>query len=178
MVGGVCQRNQYFPFLRMQSELLQRWGLGRDWRLSMRVHLDVHKDIYFFYIYLELTLQTWIFLFHAIVRPHITRCLLGYIQQQHQWDEKQISFFFLSKQTHLSIFRCQSDFFAESSLLSLWDDCSVRRNWNFNEYVQKECQLCNLPMTWNPSREWWVQRRLALIKEPLTIVMNKLWSQF
>lgn len=42
--------NQYFPFLRMQNELLLRWALWRDWRLSLRHHSseDFHKDIYFF----------------------------------------------------------------------------------------------------------------------------------
>lgn len=42
--------NQYFPFLRMQNELLLRWALCRDWRLSLRHHSseDFPKDIYFF----------------------------------------------------------------------------------------------------------------------------------
>lgn len=42
--------NQYFPFLRMQNELLLRWALCGDWRLSLRHHSseDFLKDIYFF----------------------------------------------------------------------------------------------------------------------------------
>lgn len=42
--------NQYFPFLRMQNELLLRWALCGDWRLSLRHHSseDFPKDIYFF----------------------------------------------------------------------------------------------------------------------------------
>lgn len=48
--GVLFIENQYFPFLRMQNELLLRWALWRDWRLSLSRHSseDFHKDIYFF----------------------------------------------------------------------------------------------------------------------------------
>lgn len=48
--GLLLTENQYFPFLRMQNELLLRWALWRDWRLSLSHNSseDFHKDIYFF----------------------------------------------------------------------------------------------------------------------------------
>lgn len=81
--GVLFIENQYFPFLRMQNELLLRWALWRDWRLSLRHRSseDFHKDIYFSFLGVNSANMDLAF-FLTTVRAHITLHPEDYISKQ------------------------------------------------------------------------------------------------